>query len=88
MIPATNATIALKAANGQYVCAESGGNDVLVANRDAIGPWEQFTIIETSEPAQIRLRAGGSWVHTPANGPVRADKTPPNAERDFVMIPV
>ncbi len=36
--------VALQASNGQYVCAERGGGYELVANRDAIGPWETFTL--------------------------------------------
>lgn len=36
--------VALRANNGQFVCAEDGGGREVVANRDAIGPWETFTI--------------------------------------------
>jgi hypothetical protein len=28
--------------NGQYVTAESAGAQSLIANRAAIGPWEEF----------------------------------------------
>ncbi len=35
---------ALTAHNGQFVCAENGGGREVVANRNAIGPWEKFTI--------------------------------------------
>ena len=38
--------IALKGANGKYVSRETEGSDQLKANRDAIGPWESFTIKE------------------------------------------
>lgn len=38
--------IALKASNGQYVCAENGGGREVVANRGAIGPWEMFTVTD------------------------------------------
>jgi len=41
------ATIAIKAmANDQYVCADSAGADPLIANRTAVGPWEQFTVVD------------------------------------------
>jgi hypothetical protein len=37
--------IALRAANGQYVCAESGGGQEVVANRNEIGAWETFWLV-------------------------------------------
>jgi hypothetical protein len=36
--------VALRAGNGQFVCAEGGGGREVVANRNAIGGWEMFTI--------------------------------------------
>ena len=38
--------VALQANNGQWVVAESGGGDVINANRNAIGPWEVFHLID------------------------------------------
>ena len=39
--------IALRAlANGRGVCAESGGNAPLIANREAVGLWETFEVID------------------------------------------
>jgi hypothetical protein len=32
-------------ANGKYVTAENAGATALVANRTAIGPWEEFDLI-------------------------------------------
>jgi hypothetical protein len=34
--------VALRAASGQYVCAEGGGGLDVVANRPDLGPWEIF----------------------------------------------
>ncbi|MGS0684883.1 M6 family metalloprotease domain-containing protein [Nakamurella sp. GG22] len=45
----------LRAANGKFVCAEGGGNGVLVANRAAMGPWETFEAIRHPEPADSVL---------------------------------
>jgi hypothetical protein len=42
LIPGSEFKVALQAANGMYVCAESGGASWLTANRTAIGPWETF----------------------------------------------
>jgi hypothetical protein len=36
---------ALRAANGQYVCAEDGGGRELVANRDQALGWETFELV-------------------------------------------
>jgi hypothetical protein len=37
--------IALQSSDGHYVVAESGGNDVVNANRTSIGAWETFHLI-------------------------------------------
>lgn len=34
--------VALRAHNGQYICAEEGGGREVVANRNSVGPWEIF----------------------------------------------
>lgn len=67
--------IALQAINGQYVAAEEGGGREVNANRDAIGPWETFTLVRLDVRGVLRygeavliraveerfyLRAGGS----------------------------
>jgi len=42
--------VALQASNGKYVCAEGGGGRAVVANSDAIGPWETFvSIVEEND---------------------------------------
>ena len=39
--------IALRSlSNGRLVCAESNGDAPLIANRDQVGPWETFEVIE------------------------------------------
>lgn len=37
-------TITLKASNGKFVCNEQNGAAPLIANRDAVGTWEQFDL--------------------------------------------
>ena len=61
--------IALKAVNGQYVCAQNGGGQELIANRNVVDAWEQFdvTMHYTQPPLvsgnQISLKANnGQYV--------------------------
>jgi hypothetical protein len=43
---ATTSVISLRAhANGMYVTADNAGASPLIANRTAIGPWEEFDLI-------------------------------------------
>jgi hypothetical protein len=73
--------IALQAANGQYVAAESGGGREVNANRDAVGPWETFTLVRLDGRGALRygetvliraieerfyLRAGAGGTRLPA----------------------
>ncbi len=48
--------VALRAHNGQYVCAEGGGGRELVANRDWIREWETFELIKLGDN-KVALRA-------------------------------
>ena len=46
LINNANGTVSLQATvNNRYVAAENAGAAPLIANRDAIGPWEQFDLI-------------------------------------------
>jgi Metallo-peptidase family M12B Reprolysin-like/Fascin domain len=38
--------VVLRVSNGQFVCAENGGGQSVVANRNGIGPWQTFTLHE------------------------------------------
>ncbi len=60
--------IALQATNGQYVCAEGGGGQKLVANRDAIGPWETFTLTELGIGKVALQAANGQYVCAEGGG--------------------
>jgi hypothetical protein len=41
-----NTTVQLRASNGRFVCAEGGGGQPLVANRNAALEWESFVLID------------------------------------------
>ncbi|GAA5187867.1 hypothetical protein GCM10023322_37170 [Rugosimonospora acidiphila] len=53
----SSSVISLRAhANGDYVTAENAGAQPLIANRTAIGPWEQFDLLDAGN-GNIALRA-------------------------------
>ena len=54
--------VSFRAHSGQYVCAYGGGGRDLVANRNNVGPWETFELIDLGNNG-IALRAdGGQYV--------------------------
>ena len=54
--------ISLRAANGQYVCAEFGGGDGVVANRNAINAWEMFRLIDRGDGKVALQAVNGQYV--------------------------
>jgi hypothetical protein len=53
--------IALRAYNGQYLCAEGGGGREVVADRNTVGRWESFQIeIVGAQP--LRAHQGPDWL--------------------------
>ena len=81
--------IALKSlSNGKWVCAESGGDAPLIANRDAVGGWEQFEAFEVQDDGSIvplRLVAPVP-VPAPKPAPPQPAPSPANlAPRDQFM---
>ncbi|WP_432665597.1 stalk domain-containing protein [Wukongibacter baidiensis] len=41
--------VAIKTYDGKYLCAEGGGGGEVVANRDKIGKWESFKVIDLGD---------------------------------------
>lgn len=66
------------AANNKYVCAEDGGASALIANRDAVGLWEQFLVVDAGN-GLISLQAivNNAYVCTEEAGalPMIANRT-------------
>ncbi len=61
-------SVALRANNGQYVCAVGGGGGELVANRDQIKEWETFELIQL-EDGDVALRANnGQYISAVGGG--------------------
>ncbi|WP_063627936.1 GDSL-type esterase/lipase family protein [Actinospica robiniae] len=82
--------ISLRAhANGDYVTAENGGGSALIANRTAIGYWEQFDEIDEGSGAiALRAHANGLLVTAEAAGaqPLIANRTVVGAWETFQLI--
>ncbi|MEU0560194.1 ThuA domain-containing protein [Dactylosporangium maewongense] len=66
----TNTVISLRArANNRYVTAENGGGSPLIANRTAIGPWEQFDRIDAGNGLiALRAHANNQYVCAESGG--------------------
>jgi len=43
--------VVLRASDGEFVCAEGGGGQEVVANRSQRGPWETFTFHHRTDKA-------------------------------------
>ncbi|MDA2178540.1 hypothetical protein PDN34_18175 [Bacillus cereus] len=78
-------TVAIQAANLQYVSAEPSGN--VVANRSAVNEWEKFELIPTGELYTFALKAksNGKYVSFEPNGRVVADRTSIGAWEKFIL---
>jgi lysophospholipase L1-like esterase len=83
----TAPVISLKAhANGDYVTAESAGASALIANRTAIGPWEQFDeVSEANGTIALRSHANNKYV-TAGTAPLIADSTTAGQAQTFQLI--
>ncbi len=68
--PSPSGVISLRAhANGQLVTAESAGAAPLIANRTAVGPWEQFDQIDLGNGrVALRAHANNRYVSAAGNG--------------------
>jgi hypothetical protein len=88
--PPPTGVIGLRArANSRYVCAENAGAAPLIANRTAIGPWEQFDLINLSGGnVALRARANGLFVSAANAGasPLIANRTTAGSWETFQLI--
>jgi GH25 family lysozyme M1 (1,4-beta-N-acetylmuramidase) len=79
----------LASVNGRYVTAEAAGSQSLIANRTAIGPWEQFDQINVGGGyVALRSHANGRYVTAEAAGsqPLIANRTAVGAWEKFKLI--
>jgi hypothetical protein len=69
-------SVAFQAANGQYLCAEGSGGREVVANRNAIGAWETFKLIDRGNGYYALQAANGQYLCAEGSGggPVVANR--------------
>ena len=60
--------VALRAVNGQYLCAEGSGGGAVVANRNAIGGWETFKLIDRGNGYYALQAANGQYLCAEGGG--------------------
>jgi lysophospholipase L1-like esterase len=86
----TTPVISLRAhANGDYVTADNAGTSPLIANRTAIGTWEQFDEIdEGNGTIALRAHANGEFVCADNAGasPLIANRTAVGPWETFALI--
>ncbi|HEU5107536.1 MAG TPA: hypothetical protein VFT95_03075, partial [Micromonosporaceae bacterium] len=85
-----NGTISLRAhANNMFVSADNAGAGPLIANRTAVGPWEQFDLIDRGGGnVALRARANNMYVCAEQAGaqPLIANRTAIGGWETFQLI--
>ncbi|MDX6364606.1 MAG: hypothetical protein QOC85_3616, partial [Streptomyces sp.] len=72
--------------NDSYVTAEKEGDSALIANRTAIGPWEQFDMVDSgSGTVALRSHANNRYV-TAGSSPLIADSTTAGRAQSFQVV--
>lgn len=59
----------LQVSNGAFVCAEQGGGSVVVANRAAAGPWEEFDFVLQDRQWAIKAHDGTHYLTAEITSP-------------------
>jgi hypothetical protein len=63
LVPAGTGTIGLQSVRtGKFVCAENAGAEALVADRDTLGAWETFTMIDNPDGTVSFKAVNGRYV--------------------------
>ncbi|TQM00429.1 beta-glucosidase [Actinoallomurus bryophytorum] len=84
--PPANQVVSLRArVNGQYVTADDAGASPLIANRGAIGAWEQFDQVDQGGAIALRSHANNQYV-TAGSAPLIADATSAGAAQTFDVV--
>jgi beta-glucosidase len=74
-------------ANNKLVTAENAGAAALIANRDAVGPWEQFDEIDLGGGAiALRSHANSRYVTAAPGASLIANATTAGAQQTFHLV--
>ena len=88
--PTRTGSVSLRAhANSDIVTAENAGAAPLIANRTAIGPWEEFDLIHNADGSvSLRAHANGDIVTADNAGasPLIANRTTIGPWEEFDLI--
>lgn len=60
--------VVLRASNGQFMCAEGGGGQLVVANRPAIGPWEVWQAVWGQSGIEALIAFNGQFMCAEGGG--------------------
>jgi hypothetical protein len=84
------AKVALKTASGHYLCAEGSGSREVVANRNAIGPWESFIKSDLGGNKMALRAANGQYVCAEGGGgsTVVANRNAVGPWETFTLVPL
>jgi hypothetical protein len=87
-ISPTPSYMALRAYNGQYVCAEGGGGREVVANRNAVNAWETFKLLNLGNNNVALQAYNGQYVCAEGGGgrEVVANRNAVNAWETFKLL--
>jgi hypothetical protein len=89
-LPPVNRVVSLRAhANNMFVTAENAGANALIANRAAIGNWEQFDLINNADGSvSLRAHANNNIVSADNAGasPLIANRAPIGPWEEFDLI--
>ncbi|MEU8080089.1 glycoside hydrolase family 99 protein [Catellatospora citrea] len=86
--PTTSTVVSLRArVNNRYVAAENAGAAPLIANRTAVGPWEQFDRVDLGGGlVALRARVNSRFVHADNTAPLIANATASGAWETFRVV--
>lgn len=83
-------TVAFRAAaSGRYLCAEAAGAQALVDNREAIGPWESFELVDLTDGRfALKSLANNQYVcaQNAGSGPLIANRSAIGPWESFEFI--
>lgn len=57
-----NGNMGLKAANGKFITADRGHGGIVLADRDYVGEWESFALIDAGQGRFILKNSNGKFV--------------------------